>query len=125
MTILIDPRNYAHVPVGYWPFLFLRLWALYWWTRHHDLDVVYDVTADGRIVVHFVSDDPRDLRAWMYRRQHRVPAHHYACGKDGGELHLPDFVILVTMMMEATGFMERWIAVRHIVRRAPDFADSS
>ena len=96
MTILIDPRNYAHVPVLLWPLVFLRLWSLYWWTRHHGREVIYHVTRDGFVIVDYVADDPRDLRAWMYRRQFTVPQHIYACHNDAGDLHLPDILILTT-----------------------------
>ena len=80
MSPLMDPRNYAHVPVLLWPLVFLRLWVLFRWADAEGLQVLYTVRSTGQVVVRYVSDDRSSLNAWLRARSPSPPLHHDAMG---------------------------------------------
>lgn len=125
MTILIDPRNYLHVPVQYWPLLFLRLWSLYWWTRYHDRDVIYEVLPTGHVYIHFYADEARDLRAWMWKQARTFRPHVDYLYNASGQVGISVFVLAMARALERIGCFERWIWVRIVLRRTPAIRDSS
>ena len=123
MTPLLDPRNYAHVPVLLWPLVFLRLWLLFRWADAEGLQVLYTVRSDGAVIVRYVSDDQRNLNNWLHARQLSPPLHHDAMTE------IPFGVSLIPVGMGAA--MERfgarviWIAARDVTRAEPSLHDSS
>lgn len=125
MTILFDPRNYAHVPVHLWPMLFLRLWSLYWWTCYNDREVIYEVLPCGQIAIHFIADDASDLRAWLWKQARTPRPHLDACYNASGSLGVNPIVLLMARAVERMGYFERWIWVRIVMRPTPPIRDSS
>lgn len=125
MSITLNPDNYRHVPVLYWPWVFVQLLRLEAWIHHHQREVIYRVFATGRVAIWYVGDDSADLQAWLARRA-RIPAPHLAyCDNAAGDVDVNYFVLAVARAIEATGFMERWIWVRIVPRRIPPIQDSS
>lgn len=125
MIIAFSPANYLHVPVLYWPWVFVQLWQLYAWTQHHDREVLYEVLSDGRVAVWFVSDDKADLRAWLMRRTRASCPHLDYCDNAAGDLDINYFVLAIARAIERTGYRVRWVWVRIVLRLCPPIRDSS
>ena len=123
MTPLLDPRNYAHVPVLFWPLVFLRLWLLFRWADAEDLQVLYSVRSDGAVIVRYVSDDQRNLNAWLHARQLSPPLHHDAMTDTPFGVSL--IPVGMAQAMERFGARVIWIAVRDIARAEPSVQNSS
>ena len=123
MTPLLDPRNYAHVPVLLWPLVFLRLWLLFRWADAEGLQVLYTVRSDGAVIVRYVSDDRRNLNAWLHARQFSPSLHHDAMTE------IPFGVSLIPVGMgaaiERVGARVIWIAARTLAPPIPTLQDSS
>ena len=123
MTPLLDMRNYAHVPVLFWPLVFLRLWLLFRWADAEGLQVLYTVRSDGAVIVRYVSDDRRNLNAWLHARTFAPPIHHDALTE------IPFGVSLIPVgmaqAMERVGARVIWIAAQDIARAEPGLQDSS
>ena len=124
MSLALDPRYYAHVPVLLWPVLFLRLLALQGWCRRHDRAVMFTVTSAGRVVVRHMDDDPDSFAAW--RARNRAARPHLACLVDAdGAACVNPIVILMGRAVERCGALCRWVWVRVVGRAAPQICDSS
>ena len=123
MAPLLDIRNYAHVPVLFWPLVFLRLWLLFRWADAEGLQVLYTVRSDGAVIVRYVSDDKSNLNAWLHARQLSLQLHHDAMTE------IPFGVSLIPVgmgaAMERLGVRVIWIAARDIARAEPSVQDSS
>jgi len=125
MPVIFNPHHFAHVPLWLWPVLLLRLVRVVLWTKASGRNVLFTVTPDAQLIIHYVDDDPNDLNGWLYRQAQAPKPHLYPCENAAGLLHLPYILIAVTRMMEATGFMEIWIWVRIVARRLPAIINTS
>ncbi len=124
MEIRFTLGQVAHVPVYFWPWVWWQLFWLRGWAEAVDRELIYEIAADGRVHVVALSDDKRDLRAWMSRqrklyREHWTPMHDAS-----GEAHLSAVHYWMGRFM-ACGRRLIWRWVRVVFRAAPPFKDSS
>ena len=125
MPVIFNPHHFAHVPLWLWPVLLIRLVRVVLWSKASGRNVLFTVTPDAQLIIHYIDDDPNDLNGWLYRQAQAPKPHLYPCENASGELHLPYILIAVTRMMEATGYMEIWIWVRIVARRLPAIINTS
>ena len=125
MLIVLDPAHYTHVPVLYWPWVFLQLFHLHCWSRTHDREVIYDVLPTGCVVVWYVSDDETDLRAWLGRQARAERPHMVYCHNAAGDADTHIFVLWIARALERMGHRIQWVWVRIVRRPVPPFKDSS
>ncbi|MEM1036008.1 MAG: hypothetical protein AAGI14_04525 [Pseudomonadota bacterium] len=57
MQIRINPRDWAHVPVWLWPFVWWQLIRLRAHVRKTGQDGVYQITHDGRVEIYLAPTD--------------------------------------------------------------------
>lgn len=88
MELSFNPRAYAHVPIFYWPWIWWQLFWLRGWSEAVRREIIFEIDTRGKVHVIFVSDDKRDLRAWM-NAQKTVHRDHWTPMSDAsGEAHL-------------------------------------
>lgn len=126
MSLALDPRHYAIVPVLFWPLLFLRLWALQGWIAQTGRSVLFRVTSRGQLLIEFIDDDPHSFAGWQARNlAARAHLGVLAAGANGGVFAVSPIMAAIGAALERFGCLERWIAVRHVARALPAIADSS
>ena len=125
MDLTFNPRNYAHVPVYFWPWIWWQLFWLRGWVRAIDREILFEIDVRGKVHVVMLSDDRNDLRAWMWARQAERPKHLDYLDNAAGDLDLNYFVYAMGKALERTGHFIRWVWVRLVLRIIPPIQDSS
>jgi nicotinamide mononucleotide adenylyltransferase len=124
MEITFNPRHYAHVPLIFWPYVWLQLFLLRQWSAAEDRQIVFEIDARGKVHVLLLSDDKADLRAWLAAqktiyRDHWTPMHDAS-----GEAHLCAYHYWMGRLMEC-GRRVHFKSNRGGIYPAPSIEDSS
>ena len=125
MDLTFNPSHYSHVPVYYWPYVWWQLFWLHGWVRAIEREILFEIAPNGKIHITFLSDDKKDLRAWMWAKQTERPKHLDYCDNAAGDLDLNYFVYAIGKALERTGHFTRWVWVRIVSRTTPPIQDSS
>ena len=124
MDLTFNPSHYQHVPVYYWPYVWWQLFWLRGWVRAIEREILFEIAPNGKIHITFLSDDKKDLRAWMWAQNESHPKHLDYCDNAAGDLDLNYFVYAMGKALERTGHFVRWIWVRIVLGDVPPFEDS-
>ncbi|MEM1088000.1 MAG: hypothetical protein AAGH90_09730, partial [Pseudomonadota bacterium] len=87
MQIRINPRDWAHVPVWLWPFVWWQLIRLRAQVCKTGQDGFYQITSDGHIHIYF-APDRSDLNVWLYQQRQAYLDHWVPMHDKSGEAHL-------------------------------------
>ena len=124
MEISFNPSHWPHVPVWLWPAVW---WNLFWLRKYaaaQEAQILFQIQADGRIVITHVSDDKNDLRAWLWGQQQVYREHWIPMDDPSGEAHLCSIRYWTPRFM-ARGHLTKFISKRKGFPIAPAIEDSS
>ena len=125
MEISFNPKQYAHVNLLLWPWIWWQLFWLRGWSEATERGLIYEIAPNGKVHVLAVGDHKRDLRAWMGRQQRAPKPHLDYCDNAAGDLDVAPIVTFTGRAMARFGYFERWEWVRVVLRGLPAIEDSS
>ena len=123
MQIRITPRDWAHVPVWLWPFVWWQLIRLRAHIRKTGQDGFYQIAPDGRVEI-YLAPDRSDLNVWLYQQRQTRLDHWTPMHDTSGEAHLNAIRYWPPRFMEC-GERILYISWGKDFRPAPAIEDSS
>ena len=121
MSLTFDPRLFANAPILLWPWIWLQLVCLHRWGQAQGRSVLYSITAQGRVRVHYTSDVTTELYAALIQRP---PAYRTQADDPSGEAHLSAIHYWMGRLMQR-GELIQFISRRTGHTPPPALRDSS